>query len=92
MSEGVSIKMSDFDYIKALWEMERAKEVAMDFLRQAERAVENGELRLAEWATLQALEYIRKARGYAKVFANTVELFAEVLSYAEQSSKKEGQI
>jgi hypothetical protein len=86
--------MNDFDYVKALWEMERAKEVAIEFLRRAERAVENGELRLAEWATQQALEYIRRARGHAKTVVNTVELFAEVLSYAgrstEQSSKKEG--
>jgi acyl-CoA reductase-like NAD-dependent aldehyde dehydrogenase len=79
--------MSDYNFVRAFWEIERAKEVALDFLRRAERAVENGELRLAEWATLQALEHIRKARGHAKVVANTVELFAEVLSRAEQPSQ-----
>jgi acyl-CoA reductase-like NAD-dependent aldehyde dehydrogenase len=90
MSEGVNKKMNDLDYVEALWKMERAKEVAIDFLRRAERATENGELRLAEWATQQAQKHIQRARGYAKVFADTVEQFAEVLSRVEQGSKKEG--
>jgi hypothetical protein len=81
--------MSNFDYVDALWKMERAKEVAIDFLRTAQRAVENGELRLAEWATLQALEHIREARGHAKVFANTVELFHKTLSMYQSDKKGE---
>jgi phage shock protein A len=90
MNTGVGAGMSEYDFIEAFWEIERAKEVAMDFLRRAERALENGELRLAEWAATQALEYIRSARGHAKTVVNAVELFAEVLTHAEQSSKKEG--
>jgi len=71
-------------FIEALWELERAKEVATDFLRRAMRALENGELQLAEWATARALEYIQRARTHAKTAAGVVELFAEVLSRVEE--------
>ena len=76
--------MSGGNFVETLWKLERAKEVATDFLRRAERALENGELQLAEWATIRALEHIRQARAHAKAAANIVELFAEVLSRVEE--------
>ena len=75
--------MSGGNFVETLWKLEREKEVATDFLRRAMRALENGELQLAEWATIRALEHIRQARAQAKTAASIVELFAEVLSRAE---------